>query len=151
VVYDTPDGQWTSPPAFPSGGGGLVSTVDDMHAFARMLLAGGRLPDGSQLLSRSSVEAMTTDHIGAEPGAPGPSLDGAEGWGLGVGVRVRRTGLARTVGSYGWDGGLGTSWANDPAERLIGIVLTTDMFTGPFPPPQTLQDFWTCVYAALAD
>ena len=39
-------------PAFPSGGGGLVSTLDDFHAFGRMLLAGGRLPDGSRLLSR---------------------------------------------------------------------------------------------------
>ena len=29
-------------PAFPSGAGGLVSTVDDWYAFARMLLAGGR-------------------------------------------------------------------------------------------------------------
>ena len=37
-----PDGQWAKPPAFPSAGGGLVSTVDDMHAFGRMLLAGGR-------------------------------------------------------------------------------------------------------------
>src|SRR5439155_22492076 len=44
-----------------SGGGGLVSTLDDYFRFARMLLTGGRLPDGSRLLSRPSVEAMTTD------------------------------------------------------------------------------------------
>ena len=80
-VYDPPGGQWAKPPAFPSGGGGLVSTLDDLHALARMLLSGGRLPDGSRLLSRSSVEAMTTDHIGASPGAHGPSPDGAQGWG----------------------------------------------------------------------
>jgi CubicO group peptidase (beta-lactamase class C family) len=67
-----------------------------------------------------------------------------------VGVQVRRTGPSRTVGTYGWDGGLGSSWANDPAERLIGVVLTTDMFTGPFPPPAVISDFWTCTYAALA-
>jgi hypothetical protein len=53
------------------------------------------------------------------------------------------------VGGYGWAGGLGTSWANDPTEELIGVVLTTDMFAGPFPPPATVQDFWTCVYAAI--
>src|SRR5262249_59806795 len=40
-LVDAPDGQWSSPPAFPSGAGGLVSTVDDWHRFARMLLAGG--------------------------------------------------------------------------------------------------------------
>jgi CubicO group peptidase (beta-lactamase class C family) len=52
-VYDPPGGQWSKPPAFPSGGGGLVSTLDDVHAFGRMLLAGGRRPDGSRLLSRA--------------------------------------------------------------------------------------------------
>ena len=113
--------------------GGLVSTVDDFHAFARMLLAGGRLPDGTRLLSRASVEAMTTDHLGAGRGVPGPSPDGSQGWGLGVGVQVRRTGPTPNVGSYGWAGGLGSSWANDPAERLVGVVLTTDMFTRPVP------------------
>ncbi len=71
------------------------------------------------------------------------------GWGFGVGVTVRRTGLTRTVGSYGWDGGLGTSWANDPAERLIGVVLSTDMFAGNAALPHPLADFWTTVYAAL--
>jgi len=40
-LVDPPDGQWRSLPAFPSGAGGLVSTVDDWHRFARMLLAGG--------------------------------------------------------------------------------------------------------------
>jgi CubicO group peptidase (beta-lactamase class C family) len=151
VVYDAPDGQWMKPPAFPSGGGGLVSTLDDMHAFARMLLSGGLLPDGGRMLSRAAVDAMTTDQIGAGSGAPGPGPDGSQGWGLGVGVQLRRTGLSRSVGSYGWDGGLGTSWANDPTESLVGVVLTTDMFTSAFPPPAAIQDFWTCVYAAAGN
>ena len=151
MVYDPPGGQWSKPPAFPSGGGGLVSTVDDYHRFARMLLAGGRLPDGSRLLSRPSVEAMTSDHIGAGPGVPGPSPDGSQGWGFGVAVQVRRTLPTSPVGSYGWAGGLGSSWANDPGERLVGVVLTTDMFTGAYPPPAVIHDFWTGLYAALGD
>jgi CubicO group peptidase (beta-lactamase class C family) len=151
VIYDAPNGQWAKPPFFPSGGGGLLSTLDDMYAFARVMLSGGQFPDGSRLLSRASIEAMTIDHIGADRGAAGPSPDGSQGWGLGVGVQVRRAGLTRTVGSYGWDGGLGTSWANDPTERLVGVVLTTDMFAAPFPPPTAIQDFWTCVYAAVDD
>ncbi len=151
VVYDPPDGQWASPPAFPSGGGGLVSTVDDVHAFASMLRSGGRLPDGSRLLSRASVEAMTTDQLGVDRGASGPLPVGSMGWGYGVGVQVRRAGLVRSVGTYGWDGGLGSAWANDPRERLAATVLTTDMFTTAFPPPAVIQDFWTCVYTALAD
>ena len=150
-VYDPPAGQWTSPPAFPSGGGGLVSTLDDMHAFGRMLLAGGRLPNGSRLLSAASVEAMTTDHLGVERGAPGPSPDGAQGWGFGVGVQIRGRSLGPGAGSYGWAGGLGSSWANDPAQELVGVILTTDMFVTAFPPPAIIQDFWTCVYAAIDD
>jgi CubicO group peptidase (beta-lactamase class C family) len=147
VVYDAPEGQWTKPPAFPSGGAGLVSTIDDMHAFARVLLAEGRLPDGPRLLSRASVEAMTTDYIGVGGGGAGLS----PGWGYGVGVHVRRSGVTHPAGSYGWDGGLGSSWANDPERRLTGVVLTTDAFAGPFPPPAVIRDFWTCVYAALGD
>jgi CubicO group peptidase (beta-lactamase class C family) len=151
TVYDAPDGQWSAPPAFPSGGGGLVSSVDDFYAFGRMLLSKGCLPDGSRLLSRASVEVMTTDQIGVDRGAPGPSPDGSQGWGFGLSVQVRRTGLGPTVGSYGWAGGLGSSWENDPNEDLVGVILTTDMFTGAFPPPAVIQDFWTGVYAALED
>jgi CubicO group peptidase (beta-lactamase class C family) len=150
-VFDSPDGQWSTPPAFPQGGAGLVSTLDDFHAFGRMLLSGGRLPDGTRLLSRASVDAMTTDQIGAAAGVGGPSPDGSQGWGFGVGVQVRRTGLGPTVGGYGWAGGLGSSWGNDPSKDLVGVVLTTDAFASAFPPPAVIQDFWTCVYAAIED
>jgi CubicO group peptidase (beta-lactamase class C family) len=150
-VYDAPQGQWAKPPAFPSGGAGLVSTVDDYHAFARLLLSGGRLPDGSRLLSRASVDAMTSDRLGVDWGSASTSPDGSQGWGYGVGVQVRRAGLTRPAGSYGWAGGMGSSWANDPGPHLVGVLLTTDAFTGPSPPPSVIQDFWTCVYTALAD
>ena len=149
--FDPPTGDWARMPAFPSGGGGLVSTLDDVCSFGRMLLAGGRLPDGARLLSGASVEAMTTDQIGAAPGVPGPTLDGSLGWGLGVGVQVRRVGLVPTVGSYGWTGGLGSAWGNDPSERLVGVVLTTDAFTSAFPLPATIQDFWTTVASSYDD
>ena len=150
-VFDPPAGQWATPPAFPSAAGGLVSTIDDFFAFGRMLLANGRLPDGSRLLSRPSVEVMTTDQLGPQAQVSGPSIDGSQGWGFGVGVQVRRVGLGPTVGGYGWAGGLGSSWANDPTERVVGIVLTTDAFAGAFPPPAVIQDFWTATYASFAD
>jgi CubicO group peptidase (beta-lactamase class C family) len=120
-----------------------------MHAFGQMLLSGGRLLGGSRLISPASVQAMTTDQIGAARGVPGPSPDGSQGWGFGLGVQVRRTGLGPTVGSYGWTGGLGTSWGNDPGNDLVGVVLTTDMFVSSSSPPAIIQDFWTCVYAAI--
>ncbi|MCU4186779.1 beta-lactamase family protein [Acidiferrimicrobium sp. IK] len=148
-VFDPPDGQWAKPPAFPSGAAGLVSTVDDLHAFARMLLSGGRLPDGSRLLSRAAVDAMTTDQIDVGSGAAGPLPDGSQGWGFGVGVQIRGSGLGPTVGSYGWAGGMGSVWSNDPSNALIGVMLSTDAFAGPFPPPPVVQDFWTGAYTAL--
>jgi hypothetical protein len=46
-------------------------------------------------------------------------------------------------------GGMGTSWANDPSNDLVGIVLTTDAFASAFPPPTIIQDFWTCTYTDL--
>jgi CubicO group peptidase (beta-lactamase class C family) len=149
VVSDPPGGQWSTAPAFPSGGGGLVSTVDDLHAFGRMLLASGRLPDGDRLISRAAVEAMTVDQLDVVGGALGPTPDRSQGWGFGVGVQVRRTGLGPTVGTYGWTGGLGSSWANDPNHGVVGIILTTDAFAGAFPLPAVISDFWTDVYAAL--
>ena len=62
---------------------------------------------------------------------------------------VRRVGLGPTAGSYGWTGGLGSAWANDPHYGVVGVILTTDAFVNPFPMPAVIQDFWTGVYAAL--
>ena len=151
VVSDPPEGQWATAPAFPSGGGGLVSTVDDLHAFGRMLLAHGRLPNGERFLSRAAVEAMTTEQLGVGAGAAGTTPDGSQGWGFGVGVHVRRTGLGPTVGAYGWTGGLGSSWANDPTHDVVGVILTTDAFAGAYSLPTVIQDFWTDVYVSLED
>jgi CubicO group peptidase (beta-lactamase class C family) len=150
TLYDPADGQWSRPPAFPSGGAGLVSTIDDYLAFARMLATGGRCP-GGRVLSRPSVVAMTTNQLTSEQmAASSPSPDGTLGWGFGVAVQVARTSPARSIGSYGWDGGLGSTWANDPAEDIVGILLTNQAFTSP-EPPTVVQDFWTGAYASIDD
>jgi CubicO group peptidase (beta-lactamase class C family) len=108
-------------------------------------------PVGSRLLTRPTVEAMTPDQISGGGTAVGPSPDGSAGWGSGVGVQLRRTAPTASVGSDGWTGGLGSAWANDPRERLIGVVLTTDAFTSRFPMPTTIRDFWTGAYGAIGD
>jgi CubicO group peptidase (beta-lactamase class C family) len=153
VVYDrAAGGAWAQPPAFPSGGGGLVSTVDDMLAFARMMMGGGKLA-GARVLSRPSIETMTRDHLTpAQKEVSGlvPGYFDAHGWGFGLAVTTRRDDVGGSVGSYGWDGGLGTSWYSDPEEELIGVLMTQRMWTSPSPPP-VCRDFWTAVYAAIDD
>jgi CubicO group peptidase (beta-lactamase class C family) len=114
---------WTRPPVFPSGAGGLLSTVDDYLAFARLLLNGG-VHDGRRLLSEESVSQLTTNRLTPEQIAGGgPFLDG-RGWGFGMGVVVQtdETGLA--PGGYGWSGGYGTDWFNDPNRKLVAIAMT---------------------------
>jgi CubicO group peptidase (beta-lactamase class C family) len=150
TTFDATDGQWSRPPSFASGGGGLVSTVDDLFAFAEMLLGGGAARN-ARILARPTVDAMTTNHLSAEQIATcGPDPSGALGWGFGVGVRIARTGPAHSVGTYGWDGGLGSSWANDPREDLVGVLLTNQAFTSPTG-PAVVRDFWTAAYAAITD
>ncbi|HEX4148088.1 MAG TPA: serine hydrolase domain-containing protein [Pirellulales bacterium] len=153
VLYDEArGGHWSRPPAFPSGGGGLVSTVDDYLAFGRMLLNMGRHGD-VRILSRPSVEAMTTDQLTpaqkANSGLAAGYFD-AHGWGFGVSIVTQRAAIAGAVGQYGWDGGLGTSWRTDPREDLIGILLTQRAWSSPVP-PDVCQDFWNSAYQAIDD
>jgi len=145
-VYDRPDGQWSTPPAFPSGGAGLVSTAPDFLAFAEMLLRGG-----APLLSRPSVETMTTDQLTPEQKAVSgffPDDFDARGWGFCVSVVTRREHPAAPVGQYGWDGGLGTVWRNDPSEQMITILMTNSAFRSPRL-PEIAQDFLTSAYASI--
>ena len=153
AVYDDPhDGQWSRLPSFPSGGGGLVSTADDYLAFADMLREKG-VSRGVRILSRPSVEFMTSDQLTPEQKAASGLVPGyfrVHGWGFGMSVVTERTEVAKSVGTYGWDGGLGTSWYNDPAEELTMILMTQQAWESPIP-PRLFQDFWTGTYAAIAD
>ena len=160
VIEDGPDGYWSQPPAFESGGGGIASTASDYLAFASALLAGGTGP-GERVLSRPSVSLMTIDHLTpAQKSVSGFTQGYFDdiGWGFGMSVRTQlpRRGpwpvsyppLA-SVGSYGWPGIYGTGWYNDPAEDLITILMIQ---RAPAPPGlPILVDFWTAAYQAIDD
>jgi CubicO group peptidase (beta-lactamase class C family) len=161
VVEDGPDGYWTRPPAFESGGGGLVSTAGDFLTFASALLGGG-IHHGERVLSRPSVTLMTSDHLTpAQKAVSGftPGYFDDIGWGFGMSVRTQRTHLgpppgvsypwAASVGSYGWPGVYGTGWYNDPAEDMTTILMIQ---RAPAPPSlPILHDFWTAAYQAIDD
>ena len=153
TMSDAPAGEWSAPPAFQSGGGGLVSTVDDYLAFARMLLHDGRSPDGrDRILSRPLVELMTTDQLTPRQKAIPALVPGFwedHGWGFGVAVVTRRTDFP-SVGAYFWDGGMGSVWLNDPRRDLILILLTNRAWESPNPPP-VVHDFHAAAYQAIDD
>jgi CubicO group peptidase (beta-lactamase class C family) len=151
-VYDDAEkGQWSRPPQFPSGAAGLVSTVDDYLAFAQMMMNGGELGE-VRLVSRPSVELMTTDQLTREQkavsGLVGGFFDG-NGWGFGVSIVTRRDGPS-ALGSYGWSGGLGSIWQSDPKEGLIAVLMSNASWTSPAPPDICL-DFLTSAYQAMDD
>jgi CubicO group peptidase (beta-lactamase class C family) len=149
TLIDRPDGWYAAPPALPDGAASLVSTIDDLAAFAAMLAA-----DGGGLLSAESVALMLRDRTTARDRAENPWFFGQHlGWGLamsvpaaGVDPRTAPDGMPR---GYGWEGGSGTAWRTDPATGLTGILLTQRMMTSP-ETPEVARDFWSAAYGALA-
>jgi CubicO group peptidase (beta-lactamase class C family) len=138
-VWDPPDGQWSRPLAFADGAGGLISTADDLLAFARMLMRGG-----DPVLSAGLVAEMTRDQLTPEQRTgSSPFLDGLS-WGFCQSVVTE----GPFTGAFGWDGGLGTSWLVDPDRDLIVIVLTQIGFGSP-EPPAVHADLRTAALAAV--
>jgi CubicO group peptidase (beta-lactamase class C family) len=147
-LIDPPNGQWSHSPAFPSGASGLVSTVDDYLAFAQMMLNRGTFGQ-KRLVSASSIEMMTANLLSPDQQQMGRLILGENaGWGFGVSVLTKPDGLATRAGRYGWNGGLGSSWWNDPNEGLIAIILTERRYESPDPPP-VIKDFWKSAYESI--
>lgn len=149
--FDDPlNSAFSSPPPFESGAGGLVSTIDDYFAFCQMMLNKGKYGD-VQILSRPTVELMTSDHLTLE------QRDGSElffgthsSWGLGIAVDIRREEIFHNPGRYGWTGGFGTTAYIDPREHFIGILFTQRMMESP-EPPRVFTDFWILAYQTISE
>lgn len=111
-------------PAFLSGGAGLVSTLDDYAAFAQMLLNGGEY-QGKRILSPASVRYLTAPQFGWN--LQFEMWDNLEGFSYGKLMRVcvepgRYQGLS-CKDEYGWDGWLGTYFANLPNEKMTILLM----------------------------
>ena len=147
---------------FQSGGGGLVSTIDDYLLFARMLLGRGRLQgdareraNGPRLLSHKSVDLMRLNFLARDQRripAFNHVLWAGQGFGLGLAIvddpaQQRILGY-RSAGSFGWPGALGTSWFADPVEDMIGIVMIQRRGIEPFPMAAVFENH---LYDAIDD
>ena len=102
-----------------SGGAGLLSTATDYARFLEMMRNGGEL-DGRRILSRKTVELMTTSHLGSIAYNPG------QGFGLGFYVveDVGARGAPGSVGEFGWGGAYATKYWVDPQEKLVVVFMT---------------------------
>jgi CubicO group peptidase (beta-lactamase class C family) len=140
VVADPPGGAWSRPPAFEDGAAGLVSTADDLYAFARMLLTGG-----APVLAPQSVAAMTVDQL-----TPAQKRHGGLGSGFFDHQSWSYCQAVQDNGAFGWNGGYGSSWLVDPARDLIVIVLTQRLFESS-DLPAAHRDIQAAAYAALAE
>jgi CubicO group peptidase (beta-lactamase class C family) len=132
------------PPTMLSGGGGLVSTTYDYLRFCQMLLNQGQY-EGKRLLSRKTVQLMSSDHLGTIPGM-GPGV------GFGLGFQVSKApgeaGMMGSPGEYNWGGAAGTRFWIDPQEELIGIFMIQIL---PHNGLEYGSEFRVLAYQAIAD
>jgi CubicO group peptidase (beta-lactamase class C family) len=157
ALQDDPESStYLAPPAFCSGGGGLVSTAADYMKFCQMLLNGGRA-QGVRLLSRKTLSFMTLNHL---PGGKdltemsrsmfSEAAYAGIGFGLGFAVNTDLTKnmVAGSVGEYYWGGAASTAFWVDPAEDLTVVFMTQLIPSNIYPIRRELR---TLVYAAIDD
>lgn len=125
-AIDEPQGGWAGEVAFESGAGGLVSTVDDLLAFGRMLVAGGE-GDRGRVLAADSVARILAP---GAPSAPDHAFLEGQAWSLGGSVDVVARHPWEVVGRYGWIGGTGTALSVYPGAAQVAIWLSQRELAG---------------------
>jgi len=154
VLADHPSkSPWNEPKTVPSGSAGLVSTADDYSKFG-LMLRNGKAPGGERLLSRKTIELMTTNFLTPEQRGRlflGFDMWVARGFGLGVSIVDNLSGQfgLGSIGRYGWGGAFGTTWFNDPKEDLTAVMMI-QLLVGPL--AQKIEaDFSNLIYQAIDD
>ncbi|WP_295211736.1 serine hydrolase domain-containing protein [Ruminococcus sp.] len=110
---------YKEPPAFESGGAGLISTMDDYAKFAKMLMNHGEL-NGKRVLGANTVEYMRRSSLTPKQ-TESLNWDSTIGHSYGNFMRVlkdpARAGLIQSEGSFGWDGWMGCYFSLDPVKE----------------------------------
>lgn len=113
-------------PVFESGGGGLVSTIDDYSKFAKMLMNKGTL-EGVQILKPKTVEHMISGSLTPAQQKGFDNWITFAGYTYGNLMRVMadcgKAGDLASLGEYGWDGWLGPYFANCPKDDLTILFM----------------------------
>jgi len=141
-------------PRFLSGGGGLVSTIDDYYRFAQALCQGGEY-QGQRIIGRKTLEFMRLNHLPGGKDLPALSIGGfsetpyaGSGFGLGFSVKtdVAKSATIGSEGEFGWGGLASTSFFVDPVEDMVVIFMTQLMPSSSYAIRQELR---ALVYGAL--
>ena len=139
---------YKKPPAFESGGAGLVSTLDDYMKFASMLLNKGEY-NGKRILGRKTVEYMTTNQM-TEYQMPALYYGATKGYGYGNYMRilVDKTAAATnaSLGEFGWDGWTGDYVTISPNDNMVFLYFIQRCGTGC---NETTRKLRQIVYGAL--
>lgn len=154
-LQDDPErSRYLKEPKFLSGGGGLVSTIDDYFRFAQALCQGGAY-QGQRIIGRKTLEFMRLNHLPGGKDLPGLSIGGfsetpyaGSGFGLGFSVKtdVASSATIGSEGEFGWGGLASTSFFVDPVEDMVVIFMTQLMPSSSYP---IRQDLRALVYGAL--
>ena len=116
---------YMSPPAFESGGAGLVSTVEDYSRFASMLLNGGSY-QGTRILGRKTVEYLARPQLNEQQAAT-YNWDSITGYNYGNLMRnlvdPAKAASNGSIGEFGWDGWTGNYFLVDPKEQLVMVYM----------------------------
>jgi CubicO group peptidase (beta-lactamase class C family) len=120
---DTIDPAYLCNQTYFSGGAGVVSTAADYLRFAQMILNGGKL-DGVRLLSRKTIELMTTNSIGELYSAFPTNSGDKFGYGLGIRTERGQSDELESLGILGWDGAYYTRFWIDPKEDMVCIFMS---------------------------
>ncbi len=94
-----------------SGGGGLVSTLDDYALFADAMACGGVGATGARIISKASIDALRENQLGTFVESTKFSCAAGPGYGYGLGVRTlidKSEGQRSPLGEFGWDGANGS-------------------------------------------
>ncbi len=145
---------YSSQPTLASGGGGMVSTIEDYYRFAQMMADGGEL-NGKRILASASVRLMTTNHLPAslltgEFGIGAQQMRPGFGYGYNCAVEYdpQEANLPEGKGTFLWDGAAGTWFWVDPTNDIVFIGMIQRM-RGGNPNVQYLSR--SLVYQALVD
>lgn len=137
-----------------SGGGGLVSTLEDYMRFGEMIRLGGVLA-GVRLLGARTVGFMMRNHLrsdiasmGAQSFAEMPMTGMGFGLGGAVVLDPARVRVAGSVGDFGWGGMASTYFWTDPVEAMSVVYFTQLIPSSSYPNRAELK---ALVHGALTD